>query len=143
MDDALGVRNFQAVRQLNGDVQKLGYSNRLFGDALLESLAFQQLHRNEGALFKFPDIVNRANVWVIQRRREARIALKTLDCLGITPNIAGKKLQRNLPAKTRVLRLVNDAHASACNNFEDGVVTNVPTGNWGSIRHLQRSLLLG
>ena len=43
-------------------------------------------------------------------------------------NVVGKKLQRNGSSKTSILGLVNDAHPSACYDFEDGVVTNAASG---------------
>ena len=53
-----------------GDLECRGRAARrcdgLAGDAMLQGLAFEQLHGDEGPAFEFADIVNRADVGMIQ-----------------------------------------------------------------------------
>src|ERR1700756_5154361 len=58
VNDALGVGRFEALSDLNGDVEKLGCCQRFFRDALLEGLALKQLHHDKWAAFEFSDVVN-------------------------------------------------------------------------------------
>ena len=94
------------------------------GDAMLQRLALQQLHGDEGTPFEFPDIVNGADARMIERGCSARFAPESLDRLGVLGNIVGKKFQRNIPAEARVLGLINHAHSAAAEFLEDAVMRN-------------------
>jgi hypothetical protein len=69
------------------------------------------------AALKFSNIVNGADVGVIERGCGARFAAKSFDGLRVLRNIVRKEFQRHVPAKTRVLGLVNHAHSSAAQFF--------------------------
>ena len=64
------------------------------GDAVLQRRALQILHDNEGALFVLTDVVNRADVGVVQRRSRTRLSLEASECLGISCDFIRKKLER-------------------------------------------------
>src|SRR5215469_8610193 len=66
MDDALGVRGIEAVGDLDADLQKFGNLERLANDTMFQSLAFEKLHSNEWPSLVLANIVNRANVRMIQ-----------------------------------------------------------------------------
>ena len=79
--------------------------DRLGGDAVLERLALEQLHGDERPALEFSDVVNRADVRMIERRRGARLAAKPLDRLRVLGDVVGKELQRHVPAEAGVLAL--------------------------------------
>ena len=135
MHDSLGVRRIEPVRDLNADLQKLRYFDGFPGNAVLESASLKQLHGDKRTAFEFSNVVDGADVRVIQRRRSARFAPKSLDRLRVLRNIVGKEFQRHVPAKPRVLGLVNHAHPSAAQFFEHGIVGNCATYIRGSVRH--------
>ncbi len=83
MDDAFGVRGVEAIRDLNAGVQQLGDLDGLAVDAMFERLAFEQFHGDERAAVEIADIVDGADVGMIQRGRGARFAAKTLDGLRV------------------------------------------------------------
>ena len=89
MHDSLGVGGVQAVGDLNADLEELGNIHRLAGDAVFQGLAFEKFHGDEGAPFELADIVNRADVGVIQRGSGASFAAKALDGLRVLGNIVG------------------------------------------------------
>ena len=120
--DSLRVRRIQAVGDLDADLQELRNLDGLDGDAVLEGLAFEQFHRDEGPAFELSDVVDRADVGVIERRCRARFPAKPLDRLGIPGNVVRKELQRDIPAEPRVPRLVDHAHAAPTQLFEDAVM---------------------
>ncbi len=78
MHDALGMRGVQRIGDLDRDLQQLIGLQRFSGDALPQRLAFQQLHGDEGPLLVFANVVNDADVGVIQSRGGARFALEPL-----------------------------------------------------------------
>ena len=139
--DAFGVRSFQPVGELNSDVKKLRDLDGLLRDAPLQRLSLEQLHGDKRTPFKFLDIVNRADVGMIQRGSRACFTPESLDGLRILGNIFGKEFQRNIAAEPRVLGFVDDAHAAAAKFFEHGVMGDGAPDNRRSIRHLPRSLL--
>ncbi len=72
---------------------------------------------------------------MIQRGCRARFTPESLDRLRVLRNVFGKKFQRDIPAKARVLGSIDDAHASAAKFFQDGVLGDGATDNGRSVRH--------
>jgi len=64
--DALGERRIEPVRDLNPDLQKLGHFDGLAFDAVLQRAAFEQLHGDKRPALEFADIVNRADIRMIE-----------------------------------------------------------------------------
>ena len=91
MDDALGVGCFEAIGNLNSDVEQFGCGEGSFRDAMLERLALKQLHDDKRTPFKFSDVVDGADARMIQRGCRARFAPESLNCLGIMGNVFGKE----------------------------------------------------
>ena len=112
----------------------------LLGDAMLQRLALKQLHGDKRTPFEFSDVVNGANARMIQRGCGARFAPEPFDRLRVLGNVFGKKFQRNVPAEPRVFGFIDDAHASAADFFEDGIMGDGATDNRGSVRHSPWSL---
>ncbi len=124
MDDVLRVRGIERVRNLDPQLDELLGSERPPGDAMLQRLPFEELHHDKGLTRVLVDVVDRADVRVIQRRRGARLALKAFERLTVVREIAGEELQRDLPAKLHVFTLVDDPHAAATEFLDDAVVRN-------------------
>ena len=84
MDDALLVRGFERRRDLARDAQRLverksGRRARTLREQLGQRLAFDQLHHQVVG----PDVVQRADVGMIQRRHRACFPLEALgEALG-------------------------------------------------------------
>ena len=68
------------------------------------------------------DVVNRADVGVIERRRGLGFALKPAQSLGIARDFVGKEFQRDETMQASVFGLVNHAHAAAPQLFDNPVV---------------------
>lgn len=107
---------------------------------MLQRLALKQLHGYKRTPFEFSDVVNGANAWVIKRGCCARFAPEPVDRQRVLRNVVGKKFQCNVPAKPRVFRSIDYAHASAADFFEDGIVGDGATDNRRSVRHSPWSL---
>ena len=127
--DSLRMGRIEAVGDLNADLQELRDFDRFGGDSVLESLALEQFHGDERPTLELSDVVNRADVGIVERRRGARLAAKPLDRLGVLGDVVGKKLERNIPAEPVVSGLVDHAHPTPAQLFQDAVVRNGPTEN--------------
>ena len=97
---------------------------RAAGDLVLESRAFQALHGDEGAALMFADVVDGANVGMIQGRSRLRFAAETTESLRVLCEFFGKKFQSYGSAEASVFGFVDDAHAATAELFDDTVVGN-------------------
>ena len=127
MNDAFDVGGFEAVGDLNADLQKFRSGDGLPGDAVLESLALEKFHGDEGTAFEFADVVNGADVRVIEGGSGAGFAAEAFDGLRITGDVVGEKFQGDVAAEAVVFGFVDDAHSAATQFFQDGVVGNGAT----------------
>ena len=140
VDDTLGVGSFEAVGDLNTDIQEFGYFDGFPADAILERLALEQLHGDERSAFELANIVNGANVGVIERGSSACFAAETLDGLRVMGNVVGKKLEGHIPTEAGVLGFVDYAHSATAQFFQDGVVGDRLVQKRGGVRHRPWSL---
>src|SRR4029077_7243240 len=138
--DALCVGSFEAVGNLNADVQEFGYFDGLPANAVLESLALEQLHGNERTAFELSNIVNGADVGMIEGGCSTRFATESLDSLSVLGDVLGKKFQGNTTAEPRVLSFVDHSHSAAAQFFQDAVVGDGPANNRRSIHQRPWSL---
>ncbi len=118
MHDAFRVRRVECIRDSGAQVQKHFDIERPVIERVLERAPLQKFHGDEGAAAIFADIVNRANVGMIQSGSSLRFALKTLERLRIVFKFRREKFQRDGAVQFRVFGLVDDAHASAAKSFE-------------------------
>src|SRR5713101_2203217 len=116
------MRRLQRISNLNRKVYEVISLQRLARDALTKRLAFEQLHREEGPRFLFANVVNDADIGVIQSRGGACLPLKPLQCRAIFGVIVREKLESHVAAQARVFSLVNHSHATRPELFENAVV---------------------
>src|SRR5208282_3355842 len=91
-------------------------------DPLFERLAFQQLHGDEVASAVFANLVDGADVRMVQSGGRARFALKTFQRKRIFFRLGRQELECDVAAKVDVLGFVNNAHPSAAQLGKDTVV---------------------
>jgi hypothetical protein len=129
MHDALGVRGLQSIGNLQSPIEKRPQRNGTLTDALLQRVAFEQLHRNEGPALIFINLINGADVGMVERRGGAGFALETLEGARITDCTVGKEFQSDLTAETNVLRFVNHAHSARTKLLVNAIVRNDLVGH--------------
>ena len=122
VDDALrmcgihGIGNFDSERQHHLDVQWFA------GDPVLQCHAIQKLHGNESLTIFLTDVVNRANILMIQSRRRLRLALEAGQCLRVSGNLLRQKLESDETVEPGVLSLIDNTHPAATQLIDDAVV---------------------
>src|SRR5208282_4398709 len=122
MDDSSAVSRVERVGDLDGQREKhlvLGRSPR---DAMLQRHAFEKFHGNKRLAILVADIVDRADVGMVQRRSSLGLALKARQRLRITGNVFRQKFKRHKTVKPRVLGLVDNSHAAATELLDNAVV---------------------
>jgi len=99
MNDPLGVSSIQAVRNLDCQVENLISLKRLAEDALLQRLALQEFHGNELLPFVLVDLMDRANVRMIEGRGGFGLALEPVHGLTVFRYRFREKLQGDKAAQ--------------------------------------------
>ena len=97
MDDSLRVRGIQSVQDLRGVVQGL-----LQRQWTLQRSAFKIFHHQ----IIRPNVVQMANVWVVQRGNRVSFAAKTFA------EVLGGNFDGYIPAQPRIARAIHLAHTA-------------------------------
>ena len=135
VDDPGGVRRLQRVGDLDRERQQQIDLERAPGDAMLQRRPVEELHDEERAAVVLADIVDGADVGVVQRRCGARLAAESLQGLGIVGEVGRQELQRDEALQPRILGFVDDAHAAAAQLLDDAVVRERLTDQWIAVHH--------
>ncbi len=110
VDHALPVRGAQGVRDLRGDRQRLLQRQRPFLQALRERLPGEVLHHEEHLALVIADVVERADVRVVQAGDGLRLALEASAAFGVGTEFGQQNLDRDRAVEPRVAGLVDLAH---------------------------------
>ena len=92
MHDALRVRGVQSVRDLNAQIEQSLDLQRLARDPMAERLPLQQLHRDKAAPIGLVNLIDGADIRMVQRRRSLGLPLKPAEGLRVVGKFVGKKL---------------------------------------------------
>ncbi len=91
MDDALGVRYPERICNLNRQFQHLVEWKWLARNAVLQRFAVEELHRNEVLAVLLADVVDGANVWMIQGRRGLCFAAEAFESNGVVEHFGRRE----------------------------------------------------
>src|SRR5271169_487530 len=122
MNDAFSMGGFERVGDLDSQLQHFLKGHRLAGDIVLEGLAVEKLHCNELLPVFFADVINSADVGMIEGGRRLSFAPESLESGGVVGLLTRQEFQCDCTMKPRILALVDDTHASAAKLFEGAIV---------------------
>src|SRR5262249_30394950 len=120
--DSRPVGGLQRVRDLRPQLQDLRHRHRPGFDDVLECLSLHPLHHDEGATRVLADLVDGADVRVIEGGSRARLAVEPLQGLRVPLRVLGKELEGDVAAQAEVFRLVDHPHPSAAQLRNNPVV---------------------
>ena len=140
VDDTFGVRGVESVGNFDGKCKERVEFHGAAGNAMLERGALQKFHGDEGLAVFLADIVDGADVGVIEGRGGLGFPFKTGEGLGIFGNFVGEEFQGDKATKACVFGFVDNAHASAAEFLQDAVMREGLADERGRIRH--RTLIL-
>src|SRR5688572_12406333 len=92
VDDPFTVSRVEGVGYLNTQLDKLMDFQWAGRQTFTEALTLQQLHDDERAALVLADIIDGADVGVVQRRGGSRFGPKTVDRLCIVRQLLGQEL---------------------------------------------------
>ncbi len=117
--DAGRVRDVQAIGQCGGNVEECSEINRTAKQPLLQRFAVQQLHDNERPTIRVTDVVDRADVGMLQSGHRSRFALRSLSRLRGISQMRGDNLDRDVASQARIAGLVNLTHGTGAERRDD------------------------
>ena len=95
MDNALGMRRIEPIGYFDGQGEQHLQLHRAFADHVLQRHPVEELHGNERLPVLLADVVDRADVRVIQRRRCLRLTLEAGQRLRVSGNLLRQELERH------------------------------------------------
>ena len=98
--------------------------HRLALDQVFQRLAREALHHDEQPSIVLPNLMDRANIRMIQRRSGPRLSPEALQRLRILRSFLGQKLQGNKTPQRSVFRFIDNSHPTAAQQFHNPVVGN-------------------
>ncbi len=100
---------------------------------MLERDAIQEFHGDEGMSLVLTDVVDGADVGMIQGRGSLRLALEAAQRLQVAHDVVGQELESYETAEARVLGLVHHTHAAAAQLFDHAVVRDGLSNHSGEL----------
>src|SRR5215467_11194402 len=102
---------------------------------MFQSHPFQKFHDDERMTIVLPDLMDRADVGMVQRRGGSRLASRSFERLRVMSNSVGQEFQRNETPKLGVLGFIDDTHSTAAQLLNDAVVRDGLTDQLGRCGH--------
>src|SRR6185312_10286551 len=101
--------------------------------------SFQKFHYDEALAFMLVNLVNRADVGVVQRGGRPCFPAEAFEGLRIFRKLIREEFQGHITAKLNVLGLVDDTHSAATELFYDAVMGDCLPVKWLRLRHVRPS----
>jgi hypothetical protein len=98
----------EGIGNLNRQLQHLVERKRLVGNEMLQGSAVEKLHCNELSPVLLPDVVNGADVGVIQRRSGLGFAAESFESSGVVEHFGRQEFQSHGAMEPCVLGFVDD-----------------------------------
>jgi hypothetical protein len=114
------MSRLKRVGEGGADLEDDQLVQRTTREALLQGLALEQLHHDEYlALGRFSDVVDRADVGVLQGRHCLRFTLESLAGSNRIGDMRRQQLDGHVPGQSLIARLVDLAHATRTDGGND------------------------
>ena len=119
------MRGIQSARKLNEYFNRFGHRQGTAFNHVRERLPVHQLHDEEVDAIRLLNIVNCADVRMIESRKRPRFPLESPQILCVRRDFGGKHLDRHVAAEFGVAGAVHLAHPAAAERAEDPIGTDV------------------
>ena len=119
MDDPAGVGGVQAIRDLDSPIQKhVQWHARVF-QAMLERFPIEQFHGEKRAPVALADIVDRADVGVIDGGGRTGFAFEACHVGAVLSQILRNEFQGHIASQARIAGFPDFPHAAAAQQFQN------------------------
>ena len=113
MDDPTFMGGIQGIGNLDAERQHHVDFKRLASDAMFQCYAIEIFHGDKRLSVLIVDLVDRADVRMVQSGSRLRFPLKTAERLCILRDFIRQELERYKASKLYIFGLVNHAHPAA------------------------------
>ena len=120
--DAFAVGRIERVGDLDAEIEHEVDGQGLSVDAVFERLAFEVFHRQVGSAVFFADVVDGADIGVVQRRGGPGLAAEPVEHGKLAADLIGEKFERDEAPQAGVLGLVDHAHSPAAKLFDHSIM---------------------
>src|SRR5713101_2520547 len=127
VNDSFGVGGIERVGDFDAERKQSFQFHGTLGDAVLQRRAFQKLHGDEGFPTLLTDVMDRADVGMIQCGRGLRFSLESGESMRIPGYIFRQELERHETVETSIFSFVDDSHPAATELFDDAVMRDGQT----------------
>src|SRR6516164_5005208 len=127
------MRGIQRVSDLNRQRNEQFVIQRQTTDAVLQHHAIEELHGDESLSILLSDVVNGANIGMIQGGRGLCLTLKASQCQRMAGNVLGQELESDETMQAGVFGLIDDSHTAAAKSFDDPVMRDYLTDHLARI----------
>ena len=121
MNHAELVRGVQRVGDLDGKSQRESDRQRTVGETMFERFAVEQRHHEVVNAVGLADIVDAADVRMIELRDGVRFPFETSAALPVIGDVGGEDLDRDVAIEPAVSRPIDFAHAASAEERVDFV----------------------
>ena len=128
MDNARLIGGIQPVGDFDCQWQQFHHRHWFAADALLERLTLHEFHCDVGATILLADVVDGADVWMIESRGGPGFAAEAAKRIPIRRHFGGQEFDGRKASQTNVLGLVHDAHAAAAERAQQTIRTDPLAG---------------
>jgi len=135
VDHAGVVGGVESVGGVDADFEEAFEFERARGDDVLERGAVEEFHGDKCTAAIFADVVDGADVGVVQCGGGAGLAFEAFERLGIVGEIVWEKFEGDEAAEARVFGFIDHAHAATAEFFDDVVMGDGLTNERRRIRH--------
>src|SRR5580704_15108283 len=134
------MRRIQSTRYFHSNLQKLLRMHSPARNPVLQRLPLEIFHHEENMPRVLADIMNGANIRMIQSRSSPSLAPEPVQGKRVPRHFIRKELQRHGPAQPHILSLINHTHPAAAQLLKDAVMRDSPANHGRGISH-RRSIL--
>src|SRR5215471_19347430 len=128
MKDTSAMRGVQGIRELHAQIQGLVDRQWAALQPFPERLALKKFHNDERLAVVFAQIVDDADIGMIQSGSRPRLSAKSGEMLRIPSKLRRQRLDRDLAAKVCVTSLPHLSHPAFADGDEDLVMADARSG---------------
>src|SRR5580698_7921818 len=124
VDDSAGVGGVESIGNLNTQLQQLFKLERTAFNLVFEGRAVQILHGDESFAVLLANVIDGADIGMVQGGSGLGLTLKPAEGLRIFGYVFGKEFQGDEAVQPRVFGFVDNTHSATTQAFNDAVVRN-------------------
>lgn len=135
MDDPLAVSFVERIGNLDRACQGFAKRKRAFRQPYGKGLAVDELHHEKVNPVIVPDVMDGADIWMVERRHGARFPLEPRTTLRIIHPLGGQHFYRDFPAEARIESLIDLSHPACPDRLRNAIRAKLAADKRRSVEH--------